>query len=87
MAKPRPKGGARNASTAEEQSVGLEEAFRRIANLLALALVKGESETGKVLALTAAGYSLGEIAQLLDKRPNTVSAILYQAKREKKAGS
>ena len=62
-------------------TVGLEAAFRRLANLLALALVKGESETGKVLTMTAAGYSTAEIAQLLNKRPNTVSAILYQAKK------
>jgi len=64
-----------------DQSVGLEAAFRRIANLLALALTKGESETGKVQTMTAAGYSITEVAQLLDKKPNTVSAILYAARK------
>lgn len=66
---------------AEDQTVGLEAAFRRIASLLALALVKGESETGKVQTMTAAGFSIAEVAQLLDKRPNTVSAILYAARK------
>lgn len=65
----------------------MEVAFRRTANLLALALVKGESEAGKVLTMAAAGYSTAEIAQLLNKQPNTVSVILYQAKREKRASS
>lgn len=64
-----------------EQSVGLEAAFHRIANLLALALTKGESETGKVQTMTAAGYSIAEVAQLLGKKPNTVSAILYAARQ------
>lgn len=61
-----------------------ESAFHRIANLLALLLVKGESETDKVVSLTAAGYSAAEIGQLLGKRPNTVSAILYKARQEER---
>jgi DNA-directed RNA polymerase specialized sigma24 family protein len=86
VAKPRRRAKARASSTAvpapsPDQSVGLEAAFRRIANLLALALTKGESETGKVLTMTAAGYSIAEVAQLLDKQPNTVSAILYKARK------
>jgi len=31
--------------------------------------------------MTAAGYSIAEVAQLLDKQPNTVSAILYKARK------
>jgi len=64
------------------EDVGLEAAFRRIANLLALNLVKGESETEKVLTLTAVGYSTNEIARLLGKQPTTVSVILYRAKQD-----
>lgn len=64
-----------------EAPVGLEAAFRRIANLLALSLVKGESETQKVQTLTAVGFSVQEIAQLLNKEPNTVSAALYKARK------
>lgn len=82
MAKPRRKRGAgRTATPVADQKVGLEEAFRRIANLLALALTKGESETGKAQTMTAAGYSIEEVAQLLSKKPNTVSAILYKARK------
>ena len=86
MAKPRRKAKARASRAAApapsaDQAVGLEAAFRRIANLLALALTKGESETGKVQTMTAAGYSITEVAQLLDKKPNTVSAILYAARK------
>jgi len=86
VAKARKRAKARTSRTAPaapsaDQSVGLEAAFRRIANLLALALTKGESETGKVQTMTAAGYSITEVAQLLDKKPNTVSAILYAARK------
>jgi DNA-directed RNA polymerase specialized sigma24 family protein len=63
---------------------GADSAFQRIAHLLALILVKGESETQKVLTLTAVGYSTGEIAQLLGKQSNTVSVILYKAKQDAK---
>jgi len=60
----------------------LEASFNRIANLLALLLVKGESEPQKVLSLIAVGYTPAEIGQLLGKRANTISAIIYRAKRE-----
>jgi pyridoxal biosynthesis lyase PdxS len=81
VAKPRKKGSVSRTAPATTQSVSLEEAFRRIANLLALALTKGESETGKVETMTAAGYSVTEIAQLLGKQPNAVSVILYKARK------
>jgi len=44
-------------------------------------LVKGESETQKVQTMTAVGFSVQEVAQLLGKKPNTVSAILYAARK------
>lgn len=75
---------ASSSPSAPDSEVGLEAAFRRVANLLALNLIKGESETEKVLTLTAVGYSPQEIAQLLGKQPNTVSVILYKAKQDGK---
>ena len=48
---------ASSSPSAPDSEVGLEAAFRRVANLLALNLIKGESETEKVLTLTAVGYS------------------------------
>ena len=65
----------------------LEVSFQRIADLLALLLVKGEGETDKVLALTGVGYTPGEIGKLLGKQPNTVSVLLYKAKQEQKRKS
>ncbi len=80
-----PKRSARKPAEASQPALGLEVAFNRIANLLALLLVRGESETQKALTLTAVGYSPAEIAQLLGKQANTVSVILYKAKREARA--
>lgn len=62
-------------------TVGVEKAFQRIANLLALLLVKGEGETEKVATLTAVGYTPAEIAKLLNKRAGTVRVLLHTAKR------
>jgi DNA-directed RNA polymerase specialized sigma24 family protein len=59
--------------------------LNRIANLLALLLTKGEDEPEKAKTLAAAGYSPGEIAELLGKQPNTISAILYRARRGPRA--
>lgn len=53
----------------------------RISNLLALLAVKGESQTDKILTLTAAGFTAAEIAQLIRSTPNTVSVTIYQAKK------
>ncbi len=77
-----PRGSGKSRQGEAGGIAGPDSAFQRIANLLALLLVKGESETDKVVSLTAVGYSAAEIGQLLGKRPNTVSAILYKAKRD-----
>lgn len=55
--------------------------LERIANLLALLLVKGESEAEKILTLSAVGYTAADIATLLRKQSNTVSVALYQARK------
>ncbi len=57
----------------------------RIANLLALLLVRGESQTDKVVTLSSAGFTPGEIAGLLGTTSNAVSVALYKAKRDSKA--
>lgn len=74
----------RKSETGAEPAPTLEKSFARIANLLAALLVKGESESQKVITLASVGFTPGEIAHLLNKQPNTVSVILYQAKRSKK---
>jgi DNA-directed RNA polymerase specialized sigma24 family protein len=52
----------------------------RIANLLALVSVKGESQTEKIVTLTAAGFSPAELAELLGTTANTISVTLYKSK-------
>ena len=82
MAAKRRKARSKPSAATADVPVGLEAAFRRMANLLALSLVKGESETQKIQTLTAVGFSVQEVAQLLNKKPNTVSAALYAARKE-----
>jgi len=60
-------------------------ALARIANLLALILTKGEAEAEKVKTLAAVGFSAPEIGSLLGKQSNTVSVILYQARKKPSA--
>lgn len=57
--------------------------LKRIANLLALLAVKGETQPEKVQALAAAGFSVAEIAGLLATKPNTISVVLYKSKKAK----
>lgn len=74
----RPSAGRDGSSQLE---AGLARPLQRIANLLGLILVKGENEAEKVLTLTAAGFSVAEVASLLGKDTNTVSVMLYQARK------
>lgn len=70
----------------EARTSSTRDPLDRIANLLALLLVKGESEGEKILTLAAVGYSAPEIAELLGKQPNTVSVALYQARKGRSKG-
>jgi DNA-binding CsgD family transcriptional regulator len=74
----------KNNPAAAELVPTLEQSFNRIANLLALLLVKGESESEKILTLTSVGYSPAEIGRVLNKQANTVSVALYHAKKERR---
>jgi len=66
----------------DENATSTAEHLRRISNLLALLAVKGESQSDKILTLTAAGYSAKEIADLLRTSPNNVSVAVYKAKQD-----
>jgi len=57
--------------------------LERVGKLLALLLVKGESENDKIRTLAAVGYSASEIGTMLGKQANTVSVALYQARKSK----
>ena len=65
----------------EPEPVGSSE-LRRIANLLALLAIKGETQPQKILSLTAAGFTPAEIATLLNITSNTVSVTIYQSKKK-----
>ena len=55
--------GSKARSGAEENGAGNVETgdFRRLTNLVALLLVKGENQTEKIKTLSAAGYPVGEL--------------------------
>ena len=60
------------------------EQLRRISNLLALLAVKGESQQEKILTLTAAGFTTGEVADLIRTTPNTVAVTKSTSKGKPK---
>jgi IS30 family transposase len=54
----------------------------RIANLMALTLVRGLEEGEQIRVLDAVGYTPTEIGSFLGKRPNTVSVALTRQRRK-----
>jgi len=61
-----------------------ERLLNRIANLLALIAVKGETQADKILSLTSAGFAATEVAALIGTSANTVSVTVYQSKKKTK---
>lgn len=57
----------------------------RIANLMALTLVRELEQGEQIRTLGAVGYSPAEIAGFLAIKPNTVSAALYR-QRQRQSG-
>jgi len=57
------------------------ESLRRIANLLALHLVKDMPKTDQAVALTLCGFTSKEIALLIGTSDNAVRALVSQRKR------
>lgn len=54
----------------------------RIANLMALTLVRGLEEGEQIRLLDAVGYAPAQIGAFLDKRPNTVSVTLTRQRQK-----
>jgi hypothetical protein len=73
--------GARRPAIPDASS-GKPAELRLIANLLGLLVVKGEPRGKQVSTLVAAGFSVGEAAELLRIRQNTASAALYRERQE-----
>ena len=57
--------------------------LEKIARLLALLAVKGESQPEKIKVLSGAGFSNTEIAKLLGLTPNAVELALRRLRRKK----
>ena len=54
----------------------------RITGLLALLLVKGESQPEKIRTLAAVGFQNTEIARLLGVTPNAVNLALHRIRKK-----
>lgn len=74
---------ASRPTSAPDGAIAVDQQLARIGNLLALLLVKGESQPEKIRVLNAAGYPNTEIAQLLGLTPNAVTVALYQQRKRK----
>ena len=60
-----------------------DPALKRLTNLVALLLIKGESQNEKLRILAAAGYSAAEIAGLVGSSANAVSVALHRLRKKK----
>ena len=57
--------------------------LEKLTRLLALLVVKGESQVEKIKVLAGAGFASGEIAELLGTTSNTVSVTLSKLRSKK----
>jgi len=75
----------RKGETAEYTSArpDLAQQLERATKLIALLLVKGESQPEKMRVLSAAGFANNEIAALLGVTSNTVNVALYKLRAKK----
>lgn len=55
----------------------------RLSNLIALLLIKGETQAEKLRILSVAGYSAPEIANLVDSSANAVNVALHRLRKKK----
>jgi DNA-binding NarL/FixJ family response regulator len=78
--RPKRKADANSPSSPDDAA----EQLRRISNLLALLAVKGESQEEKILTLSAAGFTTGEIADLIRTTANTVAVTKSTSKGKPK---
>ena len=79
------KGKAKSADRdSDRNDAELLSVLSRIANLIALLVIKDQRQEHQVLALSAAGYAPAEIAKLIHTTPNTVRVTLSNAKARSK---
>ncbi len=71
----------KSSPTATEITLGQQ--LDRATKLMALLLVKGESQPEKIRVLSSAGFANTEIAELLGLTANTVNVTLYKQRAKK----
>jgi DNA-directed RNA polymerase specialized sigma24 family protein len=67
----------------DEPASDQSERLRRLTSLVALLLVKGESQNEKIRTLDAAGYQPKEIAELLGTTSNTARVTLHNLRKKR----
>jgi len=70
-------------SSSEPQSTG-DPVLKRLTNLVALLLIKGEPQNEKLRILAAAGHSAQEIAGLVCSSANAVNVALHRLRKKNK---
>lgn len=83
MAGKEPRKTSRPQAVAGGDEITLNRQLERLGKMLALLLVKGESQTQKIRTLSTAGFSNAEIAELLGITANAVSVSLYKQRRRR----
>lgn len=56
----------------------------KLANVTALVLVKGMNQSDSIVTLTRAGFSVAEVANLLDATPGFIGQTNYLARKGRK---
>lgn len=70
-------------SLGRETTIEPPQQLDKLTRLLALLLVKGESQGEKMKVLAAAGFTNTEIAQLLGLTANAVNVALHRSRKNK----
>jgi hypothetical protein len=70
-------------SSADGEATGSVPQPERLTRLLALLVVKGESQSEKIQLLSGAGFANTEIADLLGLTANAVNVALYRLRSKK----
>ena len=72
-----------SASPPIERAEEYSKQMERLTRLLALLVVKGESQTEKLRVLAGAGFANTEIAELLGLTSNAVNVALHRSRSKK----
>ena len=73
---------AKKSSAASEAGSSTQQ-LDRLTRLLALLVIKGESQSEKIQLLSGAGFANTEIAQLLGVTANAVNVTLHRLRSKK----